>query len=136
MTTCGELRDALLRGEAPDSPAARAHLESCPACAALAKSAGPLRAAFRDASPIDVDALYAGVKAKIDREDQHFTGYLRSRPTWLRVTVALAAVLLSIGPVGLLMPRDDLDTYPPERLALTFAAMALSLLITIWIALR
>jgi hypothetical protein len=138
LTQCGDIRDALLRGQLPQDAGARAHLEQCPACAALAKSAGPLRAALsaKENAPIDVDALFAGVKTRIDVEDRGLRGYLRSRPTWLRIAIGLVAIALVVGPVLWLRPRGDMDEYPRGRMLLTILSMSVSLVITMAVALR
>lgn len=124
----------------PADAEARAHLDTCPACAALAKSAGPLREALKssdaNAIGVDVDALFESVKSRIASEDKHMTGYLKSRPTWMRVLLAFIAVVLVVTPVMAFVPRPDMADYPRGRMVLTVLSMLLSLGVTLSIALR
>lgn len=135
---CGDIQEALLRGETPANADARAHLDGCPACAALVKGAGPLRAALRDADPlgVDVEALFVGIKSRIDDENKAMPGYLRSRPTWMRVVIGCAAVALIMMPVVFLKGRPDLADYPRERMIGVLMSMSVALLVTFAIALR
>lgn len=138
MIQCVDIQEALLRGETPSNAEARAHLEGCPACASLMKSAGPLRAALRNVDPmgVDVEALFAGIKGRIDVENKAMPGYLRSRPTWMRVAIGCAAVFLIMLPVLWLKGRPDLAEYPRERMIGVLVSMSIALFLTFSIALR
>jgi hypothetical protein len=137
MKGCGDIRDAILRGEALADADLRAHLSSCSACALLAESPDAFARAVRTAesdAPIDLDALLARVKSSLAGE-RGARGWLRSRPTWMRRSISIAAsTILSL--FGLVAVRPDLGAYPPWRMAITLGAFIVPLLFTIVLSLR
>lgn len=138
MSGCADIQDALLRGAPVDDAGARAHLASCEACRAVAASADSLRKAAKSGDVFggDFEALLAGVQQRIEREDRSWRGYLKSRPTWLRIFLTALAVILVVGPVLAWMPRRDLHDYPRARMLLTVLAMTVTLGVTAIMALR
>jgi hypothetical protein len=77
---------------------------------------------------------YDAFQGKLDRE-HGLRAWLRSRPTWVRVVLMWAAVV-AVMAVALVSPRPDLAVYPPLRLILGAALLAVVLAFAIRAALR
>ena len=135
---CIEARQRILDGEAAGE--VRRHLESCPACAELARDGGALAQLLADGrgGGGEEQALPPGLLAAVQEDltrEQRITARLRSLSTPARVALALAGGL-AILVVGLLKLRLDLGVYPVLRLVLELGSQGLVGLGVGWIWLR
>lgn len=83
----------------------------------------------------DLDHLYARLRVDLERE-QGLRGWLRARSTLARGLLAFGAVVLAGVVIALGFARPDLGSYPPDRLAVSLAAMALVMAVSMALALR
>lgn len=75
----------------------------------------------------DLDALFAGVGARVDAAERSPGYRLKTQPTWLRRVLGVGVFLAVVAATGLLRPRADLAELPPALLALY--ALCLSALV-------
>lgn len=81
------------------------------------------------ASDPDLDSMLQAVHVAIAEEDRSVSGYLRSRPTWMRRLVLMAALSLPLAPTavaGLRGDWDSLRTGATSIFALAIAAFAIA----------
>lgn len=133
---CAAVRAALRRGAG--DPALREHLATCEACAALARSPGLLGAldALGAAPAPDVAALTMRLDARLAAE-RGPSAWLLSRPTWLRLAVALAAAAPLVAVLVLRRGvRVDASQYPAARLLVGLVGLSLIALWNVAVALR
>ena len=131
---CGELRDAILRGDAP-GPEAEAHGASCPPCAELIADAGALAHALPTAAPAPAAGGFAAVADRV-HADRGARAWLASRPSTWRAALLVGGVALVAFGAGLGAARPDLDVYPTARMALALGLLVAAILPLAWLALR
>lgn len=84
----------------------------------------------------DLDAMFSAVRGRVEAADRRPAFFLRSRPTWLRRAMALAAFVV-VGVIsGLGAPRPDLAEYPIGRMAIELAALGVLLGTSLWLTVR
>ena len=83
----------------------------------------------------DLDALFAATARERDAERGPLA-WLRSRPTWLRRLVALAAVLACVGTAAWSHPRPDLGEVGWDALVLPTLSLGVMLVAAVWLGLR
>ncbi len=151
MTECSDIREAIASGGDLGTPEIRAHLEGCSPCRALTAEdarlghllaeVGSAPGPVATAEPVpaggasDLDDLFAGVDQALAR-DKGMGAFLRSRATWMRLTLAFGGALVLVALNLLLRRRPDLVLYPGARLAVTGGALALTMGAALYIALR
>lgn len=141
MIDCGDIEAALSQGEERLAPEHREHLARCEACRALASAEGlapalasPARATARRDDK-ELATLFAGVERVVAAEHGP-AAWMRARPTGFRVALGLGAVVLLVLAVLAIVPRMDLGTYPPERLASALLALSIALVMLLFGTLR
>lgn len=102
-------------------------------------SDGELEQLFHEAreaaDPTDLDALFeATLQAR--EADRGVSGWLRSRPTWLRRLIATSAVFTMLGAIAIFEPRHDLAEIGIAALLPPALALGVLVLVSIWVALR
>lgn len=134
---CTEARQRILDAEMA-AEGLREHLETCPACTALARDGGALARLLADGDTEPPAApppeLLAAVQQDLARERGPLAR-LRSLATPARVALALAGGLVILG-VGVLKLRPDLGVYPLLRFALELGALGVIGLGAGWLWLR
>jgi len=83
----------------------------------------------------DPDALFREVRMGMERSDGNAVGWLRSRSTPVRRTIALSA-FLAVAAFGLLSLRPDIDSYPVPRMIASLVALAVLLILSLHHAIR
>ncbi len=81
------------------------------------------------------DALFAALQQQIAAE-RGARAWLRARPTWLRLTLALLVAALMPTAVGLWWARPNLSLYPTARLAIELAILGTLATVAVLLALR
>lgn len=126
---CEQLRSALDDPAALQQPAARQHLEGCAACRELVEGETPLVERLRRAerelaapTPDELSQLSAGVSQLLAADRSPF-GWLRSRSTPVRITLAMASIVVVAVLGGVLSPRADLGLMVPWRFALELTGL-------------
>lgn len=134
MISCRDARAAIARGEIGEDDALLGHLETCEACADLAEESGLLADAIDQYTEEDEeilvsthDRIAADVGAAI---------WLKTRPTWLRRTMAIASAIALFLFALVAVRRHDFSEYPVDRMMLTIAVMLVLLVASLWIGLR
>lgn len=82
-----------------------------------------------DPKPDELESMLSSVKCAIHDEDHCVGGWLRSRPTWLRRTLLLAALAIPVVPVAVAGLRGDwhtLRTGATTAIAVGLAAFAIA----------
>jgi hypothetical protein len=92
---------------------------------------------LESSGPVErVDAeLWTATRARIDG-DRSPAGWLKSRPTWLRSTIALSVVGTIVLSALILMRRPDFDDYPTGRMVGTLVVMGVLLTVSLLLGLR
>ncbi|HMI93406.1 MAG TPA: hypothetical protein VK509_18670 [Polyangiales bacterium] len=111
----------------PDPPPQRADEPGLPA--ELARAVDGVHGAA------DLDRMYASLHAELGRE-RGLRAWLRARSTVARGLMALGLVAAVSALVALGFARPDLGSFPPARMALSLAAMALLMIVGVALALR
>lgn len=132
MRVCEEVRRRLESG-GPLSDDLLDHLESCEGCTEVADSMGLLDSSGPGGGQ-ELELL-AATRARIDA-DQSPAGWLKSRPTWLRRTIALSVVGAIVLSALILIRRPDFDDYPTGRMLVTLGVMSLLLAVSLVLGLR
>jgi hypothetical protein len=134
---CKDIKEAARRGEKLSGPDLDAHLASCAACAEIVAAPPAFVRALGAMDPDGPAPSFEGLARALTRE-RGVGAWLRSRPTWARFALALAAAfacgfaVLSLGH-GL---RGDLARYPSSRLALSLGLLIGLGVSSLWAALR
>lgn len=139
---CTHVHAQVRQGRAHEDPTVAEHLEHCEPCAVLVADGGALgRALDGDPSestvspPGDFEALWARVHGDLEAERGPLA-WLRSRPTSVRLVVAVAAAALVLLFGGLVIGRPDLAVYPGGRLLLDVVLVVGALGAALWVGLR
>jgi len=117
---CVTIRDSFVNGSPLPETEREAHLSSCPQCRELFERDAALghRLASQTSRAVSSpDDFFAQLEQKLARE----TGpraWLRARPSRLRFTLALLALLVVLVVGGVLRQRPDFAQYPRLRIAL------------------
>lgn len=122
--SCEHVRDALLSGQSPLSPALLAHAEGCPQCSPLLADDSRLGNALKaEWEPLGAEAPpWAGVDALLEAE-VGWRAWLRSRPNRVRLLFAGAAFVV-VTALGLRHLRPDFGLVPVVELGGLLAAFA------------
>jgi hypothetical protein len=147
---CDQIRAALTaNGKTEGDPEVQRHLEGCAPCralledgAALGLALGGLSRAEEQAPNLDpaaLDALCGDLAGQLERERGPLA-WLRSSPTWLRLSLCLlSAGLVVLGMVLSLDPRGcrpDLSVYPTWRMATELTLLVVLLVLGLVAGLR
>jgi len=119
---CEDVRDAFLAGRWTFEPELRAHAQSCDQCAPLLADEAALGRTL--ATPSAETLADTALFAELDRQLADETGaraWLRSRPTGLRVALAVAGVLV-VAALGIIHRRNDWASLSPPAVGLWLAA--------------
>lgn len=123
---CREIRDAIVQGQRPLGADVEAHLAACPGCSEVLADNGQLGQALIIGQPpqLDASALLDGVLGSIEKE-RGFRAWLRSRGTFVRVALPLAAAALVVTFVLLFKLRPDVASWSSVAFGAVVALYAL-----------
>ena len=140
---CQAVRDRLRSGELERGEPLDEHLRHCPACRELFADDGALGRALGAAAPTlvaepgaaQLHQLRSAIEVRVARE-RGASAWLRSRPTWQRLAICVAAFGLLLAVFAFVVPRHPLAEGGLGRFALVAAGLGALLLGAVWRLLR
>jgi hypothetical protein len=132
---CEDVRDALLAGRPPTDPELARHAEGCAHCASLLEDEAALGRSLATAgsdNPLDA-ALWGELEREL-AEEKGARAWFRSRPTGLRLALALAGVLF-VTALGLRHARPDFASVSKSVLGAWLVAFIADALLAVRVAL-
>lgn len=135
---CRDIQKRIRAGNTLDDPGVRAHVGSCTACATLVVGAESFVRALdaADVTPSEADTPSFDVLASRIERERGPLAWLASRPTALRMLLALAGVAVLTTLVALAAPRADLAVYPLGRMLGLLLALGAVAAAVVVVALR
>jgi len=130
MADCRDIQIAVAQSRALTAPDLRAHLDRCAACreltgdgGALGRALGTPGAGDAGSGGLDLDAMFSELETRV-AEERGPGAWLRSRPTGLRLVLAVAIAAGAAAGLGLLLPGRDLAALGMARAGASVAILA------------